>query len=105
MRSAAKSAGEIRTAVRPAQQDRNAPASIDHRARTLAFDLHAQGVLHVLDRQTVAAGGQPVDHDAQVLHAVVLDRVDVLVAGHLFHQLLNLAGQIVERLRGQDRKP
>jgi hypothetical protein len=56
----------------------------------LAFDLHAQRVLHVLDRQAVAAGGQPVDHHAQVLHAVVLDRVDVLVARHLLHQLLDL---------------
>jgi hypothetical protein len=70
----------------------------------MAFDLHTQGVLHVLDRQTVASGGQPIDHDAQVLHAVVLDGIDVLVAGHFFHQLLNLAGQVIERLRGQDRK-
>jgi hypothetical protein len=88
--------GRDSDAVRPPQHNGDAPVAVNHGAGALSLDLHAQRVLHILHREAVASRRQPVHRHAQVLHAVVLDRVHVLVARNLLDQRFDLRGQLVE---------
>jgi hypothetical protein len=83
MRSAAKAAGSRWRSAGPRMSSGTRRVDSITVPATLAFE-QAQGVLHVLHVEAVASGGQAVHLDAQVLHAVVLDRVDVLAPGTAF---------------------
>ena len=79
-----------------AQQHRHPPALVEHGADRTAFEQRLEFVLQVGDVEPEAAGGEPVDADLEVLHAVVLEREGILGAAHAADAGDDLAGQPVE---------
>src|SRR6185369_11258684 len=84
----------VEQGVGPAQDDRHASALFDDGADIAAFEQGFQVVLDVVDIEPETAGGQTVDRDLQVLHAVVFQREGIFGARHLLDGGDDLAGQV-----------